>query len=508
MTAMKPNMRSSKGYAPSALLGVALGLCMHATQLYSQGTAFTYQGRLNSGGLPYTGLAEFQPTLWDAATGGTKLADNSPQQVIVGVTNGLFVLTLDFGTNFPGADRWLQLEVRTAIGPFTTLSPRQRLTPTPYAITASSLSGPLPASQLTSTILSANLAGTYSGPVTFTNPANNFSGSGAGLTSLNATELASGTVPDARLAPNVARTNQVWLLSGNAGTTPGTHFVGTIDNQPLELRVNRLRALRLEPNGAGAPNVIGGAPVNFVAPGVVGATIAGGGATNYWEFAYINSVRSDFSTIGGGAGNAIAANSLCATVAGGIWNDIGTNAFSSFIGGGYNNNIADNSSRATIAGGEANDIGTNADFSFIGGGYNNNIATDSWYATIAGGYLNDISTYAGHSFIGGGFDNNITANSWYATIAGGCLNDIGTNAYYSFIGGGYDNNIADNSSRATIAGGDVNDIGTNADYSFIGGGYDNNIAANAFCATIPGGERNFATNYAFAAGRRAKANHT
>ncbi|MCX7722276.1 MAG: hypothetical protein N2379_04355, partial [Verrucomicrobiae bacterium] len=313
MTAMKPNMRSSKGYAPSALLGVALGLCMHATQLYSQGTAFTYQGRLNSGGLPYTGLAEFQPTLWDAATGGTKLADNSPQQVIVGVTNGLFVLTLDFGTNFPGADRWLQLEVRTAIGPFTTLSPRQRVTPTPYAITASSLSGALPASQLTGIIPSANLAGTYSGTVTFNNPANSFSGSGAGLTSLNATELASGTVPDARLAPNVARTNQVWLLSGNAGTTPGTHFVGTIDNQPLELRVNRLRALRLEPNGAGAPNVIGGAPVNFVAPGVVGATIAGGGATNYWEFAYINYVRSDFSTIGGGAANAIAANSLCAT---------------------------------------------------------------------------------------------------------------------------------------------------------------------------------------------------
>ncbi|HNI61280.1 MAG TPA: hypothetical protein PKW11_15155, partial [Pseudomonadota bacterium] len=31
----------------------------------------------------------------------------------VAVTNGLFTVTLDFGNQFPGADRWLEIGVRT-----------------------------------------------------------------------------------------------------------------------------------------------------------------------------------------------------------------------------------------------------------------------------------------------------------------------------------------------------------------------------------------------------------
>jgi hypothetical protein len=54
----------------------------------------------------------------------------------------------------------------------------------------------------------------------------------------------------------------------------------------------------------------------------------------------------------------------------------------------------------------------------------------------------------------------------------------------------------------------VNSIGTNSFYSAIGGGGANAVSDNAHFATIPGGQYNFATNYAFAAGRRAKARHT
>src|SRR5687767_14770907 len=32
-----------------------------------------------------------------------------------------------------------------------------------------------------------------------------------------------------------------WLLSGNGGTDPATHFLGTTDNQPLSIRVNNIR---------------------------------------------------------------------------------------------------------------------------------------------------------------------------------------------------------------------------------------------------------------------------
>ncbi len=59
---------------------------------------------------------------------------------------------------FTGADRWLEIAVRTnGGGAFTTLTPRQQLTPTPYALSSASLSGPLPAAQLTGTIAPAIL---------------------------------------------------------------------------------------------------------------------------------------------------------------------------------------------------------------------------------------------------------------------------------------------------------------------------------------------------------------
>jgi hypothetical protein len=395
------------------LFAVTLCATLHAplSPCLAQGTAFTYQGRLDDNGAPYTGNAEFQPTLWDADTGGTKLADNNPNFVEVAVTNGLFVLPLDFGTAFPGAKRWLQLEVRTTIGPFNLLSPRQPLTPTPYAITAGGVSGPVPTAQLTGTLPSANLGGSYSSALTLNNPANSFTGSGAGLTALNASQLTTGTVPDARLAANVARTNQVWLLGGNAGTTPGVNFLGTTDNQPLELRVNNLRALRLEPtandvDGSNLVNVIAGSPVNTVGTGVRGATISGGGAANWLGAARTNRVDADFGTIGGGLQHTIQPDARYAT---------------------------------------------------IGGGLGNTILTESRYATIGGGYFNTIETNADAATIGGGRQNTIQPNAAYATISGGSANTIQPNAAY---------------------------------------------------ATIPGGQSNSATNYAFAGGRRAKANYT
>ena len=107
----------------------------------AQGTAFTYQGRLNTNNAPHTGTAEFQFTLWDAASGGNAVATNNPASVTTSVAAGLFTATLDFGSSpFNGQPRFLQIEARTVLGPFTTLTPRQSLTPTPYAIQAASAS--------------------------------------------------------------------------------------------------------------------------------------------------------------------------------------------------------------------------------------------------------------------------------------------------------------------------------------------------------------------------------
>ena len=85
------------------------------------------------------------------------------------MTNGLFTVTLDFGNQFPGADRWLEIAVRTNGGvSFTPLAPRQPLTPTPYAVTAANFNGAiaiaqLPANVITNGASGVNFSGTFSG---------------------------------------------------------------------------------------------------------------------------------------------------------------------------------------------------------------------------------------------------------------------------------------------------------------------------------------------------------
>jgi len=206
-----------------------------ALKLSAQGTAFNYQGQLNAAGAPATGSYDLRFALYDAVTNGNRasiLLTNSA----VPVTNGLFSTTLDFGAIFAGTNYWLDIAVRSAAETnFTTLMPRQPVLPVPYAIfaaTASNVSGTVSAAQLTGTVPSAQIAGTYSGPVNFNNAGNaftgTFTGGGAALTSLNASQLTSGTVADARLTPNVALLDHDQTFTGiNIFTNRGNSFIGS-----------------------------------------------------------------------------------------------------------------------------------------------------------------------------------------------------------------------------------------------------------------------------------------
>jgi hypothetical protein len=280
--------------AALALLVLAT-FSLHLSTAFAQGTAFTYQGRFAENGVPYTGEAEFRATLWSVPAEGLAVASNSPVTIGISVSNGLFVLPLDFGDSFAGEERWLQLEVRTAPGAFTTLTPRQQLTPTPYAVAARSVTGPLPAAQLSGDIANERLS--------------------AGVSLLGQTiesaEIVDGSISLADV--DAASFNGAfWMAGGNSGTTAGAHFLGTTDDQPLEIKVHGLRALRLEPNTNGAPNVIGGSPRNFVAAGVIGATIGGGGVTSFLGSSFTNKVTGNFSTVVGGRGNTASGNTSTA----------------------------------------------------------------------------------------------------------------------------------------------------------------------------------------------------
>ena len=191
-----------------AICPLLSALCISAS---AQGTAFTYQGRLDNDGSPApNGLYDFTNALYTVSSGGAATAVNlAGPLTAVPVTNGLFTVLLDFGSVFNGTPYYLQIGVRSnATGSYVALSPRQELTPTPYAITAENVDGLVSASQLTGTLPSGLLSGAYGDAVTLNNAGNSFTGNGSGLTSLNASQLTSGTVADAELTANVALLNR------------------------------------------------------------------------------------------------------------------------------------------------------------------------------------------------------------------------------------------------------------------------------------------------------------
>ncbi|HEY3245340.1 MAG TPA: hypothetical protein VGM03_18520 [Phycisphaerae bacterium] len=118
---------------------LATVLLLAADRLSAQtpaGTAFTCQGRLTTNGQPADGPYDFRFVLWEAEDGGNQVCSILYNNV--DVSDGLVTLLLNFGAVFDGAGRWLEVAVRPAgsAQPYQALSPRQALTPTPYALTA------------------------------------------------------------------------------------------------------------------------------------------------------------------------------------------------------------------------------------------------------------------------------------------------------------------------------------------------------------------------------------
>jgi hypothetical protein len=117
----------------------------------AQSTIFTYQGRLAANGAPATGLFDIQFTIYKVLASGVPIA-GPVTNLAVGVTNGLFITSLDFGNQpFLGVNRFLDIAVRTngAAGGFTSLVPRIRIASAPYAIAAANvIDGAVTASSL------------------------------------------------------------------------------------------------------------------------------------------------------------------------------------------------------------------------------------------------------------------------------------------------------------------------------------------------------------------------
>lgn len=475
--------RSITTLVAAGLLLVLLGSLTLAQEAAPQGmtpqaqvyNGFTYQGRLLDNGSPADGEYDVEYRLYDVSSGGTPLATISDD--LIPGSDGLFTTRLGFGSQyFTGEARWLEIALRPSgsVDPYTTLTPRQQLTPVPYALHA-----------LDAWSLSGNAA---------TDPNTNF----LGTTDEVALTLAVSSTAALRLewayedgwaaySPNLiggAPANSI--AAGAAGATIGG---GGIDAQPNTVYDSWGTV------GGGLYNRVGSD--DGTTDNARWATIAGGNG---------NQATGESAAVGGGNGNE--ASGKEATVAGGFGNE--ASGGRTTVAGGAQNEASVAS--ATICGGEYNVADEYA--SFVGGGYQNHAGTlaavgggqqndaDGSHAAIGGGLLNSVDGGAFHGTIGGGHGNSVWVSAINATIAGGGRSDPDddttgnrvTDAYGTVGGGG--NNQA----------GDADATPDDAIYATVGGGLSNR--ATASYAIVPGGHDNVAGGqYSLAAGQRAQATY-
>jgi hypothetical protein len=391
--------------AATALLLLA-GLCASVEPIGTpMGTAFSYQGKLTSGTNAANGFYDFQFAVYDrddrhGFQWGPTLSTNA-----VPVSNGLFVVQLDFLSDvFNGDARWLGIEVKTnGAATYTRLAPRQPLLPVPYALYSA-----------------------YAGDLLWGLPAG----------SVGTDQLASGAVGNAALAPSAVTSDNIadgTIISADispTGIDAGKIIGGDLQAQRLKVGMNHTLTGDYATIAGGTDNqasgmraAVGGG-FNNLSSGLQ-ATVAGG---------HKNWATGDVSVVAGGGNNL--AGGQAATVAGGSEN----RALSDYatVGGG----------RMHVAYGEC---------ATVAGGYRNLATNDC--ATVAGG-LDNVAGASGATVAGGAY--NVAGYSG-ATVAGGIYN-VATHDCATVAGGR--SNLASGFS-ATVAGGYNNQA--SGDFSFAAG---------------------------------------
>src|SRR5262245_61344058 len=119
----------------SLLMGLIWATAVTMATAAQVGTSFTYSGRLKYKNQPANGNFDLEVSLYDAASNGTKIGQDTINDV--SVVDGLFVTSLNFGGVFNGTAYWLDISARpSGNGSFVPLSPRQPVNPSPYALYA------------------------------------------------------------------------------------------------------------------------------------------------------------------------------------------------------------------------------------------------------------------------------------------------------------------------------------------------------------------------------------
>ncbi|MDQ7029822.1 MAG: hypothetical protein Q9O62_08615 [Ardenticatenia bacterium] len=499
------------------------------------GTAFTYQGRLTDGGSPANGAYDFQFKLYDAATGGSQVGSTVTKDDVA-VSDGLFTVDLDFGSGaFDGNARWLEIGVRPggSTGAYTTLSPRQALTATPYALFAlaapwSGLTG-VPAgfadgvdddttySAGTGLALSGttfSVAPTYRLPQSCNNGqiaewngsqwvcGNDDVGAGGGEGDITAVFAGPGLTGggesgDVTLSVNFAGTGSANTVARSDHNHDGTYAPVSHTHDDRYYTETELQTSgQAQVHWGNLTNVPTG--LNDGDDDTLGELSCGSGQVAKWDAATSQWVCGNFWSLTGNAGTDPATNFLGTTdnvtLTLRVSNTVAlrlapTGSTPNLIGGYSGNSVTAGVVGATIGGGGAPDDGVGGpdnnrvtdNYGTVGGGYGNLAGNDNGdptnasYATVAGGYNNTAS--GDSATVGGGVSN--TASGDYATVAGGSSNTA--SGFSATVGGGMENTAS--GSSATVGGGVENTA--SYFYATVGGGSCNRASGDH--ATVAGG---------------------
>ena len=166
------------------------------------------------------------------ASSGTNQVGPTLTNAPVMVSNGLFLVTLDFTVSpYNGNPLWLEVGVRTngSSNAYTILSPTQPITSTPYSVmslnagTAAALTGSIMASQLPTNVPLLGGTNVFTGPVTFSNGMGKFAGTLSGT--FNGSGSLSGTFTGTGTG----------TFNGNGGGLTNlnvTNLVGVVQSNP------------------------------------------------------------------------------------------------------------------------------------------------------------------------------------------------------------------------------------------------------------------------------------
>jgi hypothetical protein len=409
------------------LVASSFSLLLTCGFAFAQGTAFMYQGRLNVNGAAANGSYDLTFSLFAVNSSGSAIAGPLTNSATT-VSNGLFTVTLDFGSVFNGTNYWLEIAVQTNSGSgFTTLHPRQALLPVPYAIfagTAGNMSGTLSSAQLSGNLPGAQINGTvtnstYASLATnspfgtigtaATNPASAFAP--ATVTNLTTGQLATlaAAITNNDMRSTILHSNMTVTVGGTMldVVNPAAFGVNQAHNSQTTLTTMVIDDNWTIPSGVtGGLNSLGAEFRNFT----YGSNSAG--------FSVINPVKSTATHRGTGNLGSIY----------GFQTHLG-NQSSSYGGGGVVTNVV-----GFYAG--ILDVDTNSPIINAYGFYS---SPQTFSPGVTRGYgfyqqgSHDLNEFEGAVFFDTPFSQNITINSGYSLLVN---NPAGSVSLANFNGGG------------------------------------------------------------------------